>query len=186
MADAGRRTTAQSNKTLRYLYEVNGSAALQPEYIPEEQPQRKRRRRVKPKAAPKFRNVELEATNVRPADPISPFGIAGVVMVIVLAAMILQCHIQLNSLNSQVVAVRAELAELQELQDQLDGQYEQLFDMQGIESDMLNSGKMIKVDDGQQVYLDMSEPDSAVSYTESSELLERLAGVVDAFFAFFQ
>ncbi len=174
----------RQKRVLRYRYEIEGAAALQPELIPDRKPLRKKRERPK-RVQNKKQNIQrLEDLRVRPAEGVAPAGVAGLMLAMVMAVLILQGQIQLNSLNNQVVSARSELSELQEVEDQLNAQYEQLFDMQGIESDMLNSGKMIQPGTSQQIYLDLSEPDSTTVYS-SSGLLGGLKSLLSGLAEFF-
>lgn len=195
MAEQQKKRAAEENESAAYLYDYddNGTAALQPEpeSIPEPEPQRKKQPAKQPQAQPKKKSrkavkpYSLENARVRPAERIAPLSVIGMVAVAIMAVLVLQSSIRLNSLNSDVVAASAELEELEETGADLEAQYEQLFDMQSIESDMLNSGKMISPGESQEIYLDLSEPDTSTSFETSGGIVswfkEQLAKIAELF-----
>lgn len=186
MAEQRRRRTQEPGRRTAYRYEAQGSSALQPNRVPKEQP-----RREIPRTAPKRRSRTrskagaLENLRVRPGEAIAPVSVIGMLAVAVLAVLILQFRVQLYSINSQVVSASNQLSELKATEDELEAQYEQLFDLQSIESDLVNSGKMLSADSSQQIYLELSEPDTATTFSSDENLLSRIwskvTGLLDAF-----
>ncbi|MCD8144628.1 MAG: hypothetical protein LUD79_04735 [Oscillospiraceae bacterium] len=185
MAEQRRRNAPRQKKTVHYRYDADGTAAFQPELVPEQEPPRRKRVRPKRQSRTHFRANNLENLRVRPSERIAPMSVIGIVVVVFLAAMVLQYQVRLNSLNTQVVSATNTLEELQETQAQLEAQYEQMFDMQGIESDMVNSGKMIKPSDGQQIYLELTEPDTATSFASEAGLLGKLKALLSGLTEYF-
>ena len=184
MAKQRRKPTGGKKSDAVYRYRVDGSAAVKPEIVPRPAPGRKGEDRTAPRVQPRKRSRrnlderKKEELRVRPAERIAPFSIIGMLLAAVMAVVILQYQVRLNSLNTEIVSAVSTLEELQETEDQLQAQYEQLFDMQSIESDMINSGKMISPSDSQQIYLELTEEDTAVSYQEDPAIITWLKGVL--------
>ena len=155
MAEERRRRTPGS-----YIYSTSGSAALQPELVPEERPQQPQRRKQQRKPEPR----REQSYRLREQEAVSLFGLIGFAAVAVLACLCIFCEVQLNTINRQLVSCTAQISELQEEEEKLEAQYESLFDLQSIESDMLAGGRMIKPVDSQRVYLELSEEDNAETF----------------------
>ena len=75
--------------------------------------------------------------------------------------------------NDQVVSLRSELNQLQSEETKLMAQYELAYDLQEIETQMLASGQMTKIQNWQTYTLELSEPDS-VEYYQGWDLKEQL------------
>ena len=75
--------------------------------------------------------------------------------------------------NDQVVSLRSELNQLQTEETKLMAQYELAYDLQEIETQMLASGQMTKIQNWQTYTLELSEPDS-VEYYQGWDLKEQL------------
>lgn len=129
--------------------------------------------------------TESAYVRYREAGFISPLAIVGFVLAMVMICLVLYCHIRLDSINEQQVAVVNQLDELQTEYKTLAARYEQIFDMEGIEKDMTSTGAMLQPTSEQVIYLDLSQPDSAVTYAKGQEkttLLGTLLGrIVDLF-----
>ena len=190
MAKQRRKPTDGKKSGAVYRYRVDGSAAVKPEIVPRPDPRRGKegtppRVQQKKRSRRNLDERKRSELRVRPAEGIAPLSVIGMLLAAVMAVMILQYQVQLNSLNNEVVAAVAELEELQETEDQLQAQYEQLFDMQSIESDMINSGKMISPSESQQIYLELTEEDTSVAYQDEAAVItwlkETLAGLAELF-----
>ena len=84
-------------------------------------------------------------------------------------------------INDETTALSAELSSLEEEYEDLSAQYEQLFDMDTIKSDLLASGTMIQITSEQQIYMDLSQPDSSTVYEDDEEAETTL---LSSFFTF--
>lgn len=78
--------------------------------------------------------------------------------------LLLFSYVQLHSISEQVVSLRTEMSELQTEEAILRARYEQVYDLSDIEDTMLSTGQMVKPQNGQIIYIDLSEPDSVVFY----------------------
>ena len=116
----------------------------------------------------KSKNVSAP-TLQRESEPISVSAIIGFALTLVMVVLILLGHIQLDRINEETTALSAELSSLEEEYEDLSAQYEQLFDMDTIKSDLLSSGAMIQITSEQQIYMDLSQPDSSTVYEGDEE-----------------
>lgn len=105
----------------------------------------------------------------REAGFISPLSIAGFLLAMVMICLVLYCHIRLDGINEQQVAVVNQLEDLQTEYKTLSARYEQIFDLEGIESDMVSTGAMLQPTSEQVIYMDLSQPDSAVTYGDGQK-----------------
>lgn len=105
----------------------------------------------------------------REAIPVSPTAIIGFALVCVMIVLVLLSRIQLDRVNDEQAALSAELSTLQKNYEELSFQYDQVFDMESIEATLTTNGSMIQLTSEQQIYMDLSCPDSATVY-EDTEL----------------
>jgi hypothetical protein len=101
--------------------------------------------------------------------------------IFVLAAVVvltLASYAQLVMVNDQVVDLRNQLSDLKTEETKLNAQYELAYDLQEIESQMLASGQMTKVQSWQTYTLELSEPDS-VEYYQGSDVRARLTSMAE-------
>lgn len=115
----------------------------------------------------------------REMEAISPFAVVGFLVACALVVMVLLAHIQLDAVNNETASLSSQLNQLEEEYEDLSAQYEQMFDMDAIKKDLVASGTMIQVTQEQQIYMDMSQPDSTTVYEDNEEanttLLAKLA-----------
>lgn len=115
----------------------------------------------------------------REMEAISPFAVVGFLAACALVVLVLLAHIQLDVVNNETAALSNQLNQLESEYEDLSAQYEQLFDMDSIKNDLIASGAMIQVTQEQQIYMDMSRPDSSTVYEDNEEtnttLLAKLA-----------
>ena len=150
---------------------------MQPERLPQEQEQVRKKNKAVQKPGRQL--------SIRPSERVAPAGVIGFLAVALAAALVLYSMIQLNSLNTQIVQAQNQLSALQTSQEDYEAQYSQTFNMQEIENDMLNSGRMIKPGSSQQYYLEISEDDSVTTYGSEGGLLaslgDKLQGLIEYF-----
>ena len=103
----------------------------------------------------------------------APKDVATIFFVAAFVVMILVSYAQLVMVNDQVVSLRSELNQLQSEETKLMAQYELAYDLQEIETQMLASGQMTKIQNWQTYTLELSEPDS-VEYYQGWDLKEQL------------
>ena len=114
----------------------------------------------------------------REAKPVAvtafaPKAVAGILVVAVVVMMMLISHAQLVMVNDQAVSLRSELSQLQSEGTKLKVKYELTYDLQEIETQMLTSGQMTKIQNWQTYVLELSEPDQVEYYQSHGGLAER-------------
>jgi len=117
---------------------------------------------------------------VREAGSLSVFGAAGALAIGVFAVLLLFSYVQLHRISEEIVSLRAEISELQSEEKVLRAHYEQVYDLAAIEETMLSTGRMVKPQNGQTIYVDLSEPDS-VTFFDQEERREGAYGAVQSF-----
>lgn len=103
----------------------------------------------------------------------APRAVATIILVAAVVVMILISYAQLVMVNDQVVSLRSELNQLQTEETKLMAQYELAYDLQAIETQMLASGQMTKIQNWQTYTLELSEPDS-VEYYQGWDIKEQV------------
>lgn len=116
-------------------------------------------------------------------------GVAVLGLITVLVVILtLMSYAQLVMVNDEVFDARSELKSLQTEETKLMAQYELAYDLQEIETQMLTSGQMIKIQSWQTYTLELAEPDS-VEYYQSNKLSERIkalaGGLMDSLREYF-
>lgn len=150
-----RRTHREYERVTYGAYD--GSAARQLEQGAEvEQP--------RPLVRPQRQAVTRPRIQVREAGSVSIFAAVGFLTIGAFAVLLLFSYVQLHSISEQVVALRTEMTQLQTEEAVLRARYEQVYDLSEIEDTMLSTGRMVKPQNGQVIYIDLSEPDSVVFY----------------------
>ena len=149
-------------------YRTNGSVAYAPVYEGNviRNPRRQGEQYSVPKRAPKRRPVERPQVEVRQAGHVAPFAVVGFLAVGVFAVLLLLSYLQLHLVSESVVSLRGQVSELQAKNDSLSAQYEQVFDMEYLETAV--GGTMIRPTADQITYIDMSRPDSVILHSGSN------------------
>ena len=177
---------AVNGRVYRQSVPVDGSAALKLESAPEanRRPRREAARRTRPVEATRAssgRESESEPQQRRRAAPAILLGVLAV-------AAVLFSYAQLVMVNDQVVGLRSELSQLQSDATKLQAEYELAYDLQEIETDMINSGQMNKIQSWQTYTLELSEPDAVEYFQESTwrgdltDMLHSFAQAVKEYF----
>ena len=133
----------------------------------------------RPLVRPRERAVARPRVRVREAGAVSPFAVAGFLAIGVFAVLLLFSYVSLATISQQVVGLRGEMTELRTEEARLRAQYELAYDLESIEAAMTADGTMVKPQNGQTVYVDLSEPDS-VTLFEREETASGAAGFVDS------
>ncbi len=168
---AARKRTYRDEREVSYHYGVNGSAAYAPapEYVPRE-PERRRAPEPGPQPQPRKtpqRRPESPArvrVRVREQQPVAPFAIAGFLGAAALALLLLFSYIQLDAIYAETVTLQSELSVLESEGANLEALYEETFDIATLEEAVAADGTLSRPTDDQIVYIDLTEPDSAVVY----------------------
>ena len=85
----------------------------------------------------------------------------------VFAVLLLFSYVQLTTISQQVVELRSEMTALQSEEAKLRTAYELSYDLSSIEETMTASGAMVRPQNGQVVYVDLSEPDTVTFSTRT-------------------
>ena len=117
---------------------------------------------------PQIRTIRRPKVDLRPAEKVSGFALAGFFSVAVLLALVLFSYVQLTALSSSVVALKKEVNTLQTENVALMTSYERAFDLETVEGAALAAG-MSKPSPSQIYYLDTNAADRALIYTPQKE-----------------
>ena len=165
MATAVKRRS-RSTKYSRVPYDAyDGSAARQL--------QREEVLRPRPMVRPRERAVVRPRVRVREAGLVSPLAVG------VFAVLLLFSYVQLTTISQQVVELRSEMTALQSEEAKLRTAYELSYDLSSIEETMTASGAMVRPQNGQVVYVDLSEPDT-VTFFNQDEAVAGLDGMFES------
>lgn len=170
----------QPRKNQRVTMDGNAAYRLRtkPKIVPMPQLERLEqapRKKVSSHARPKFA--------VRPQQKVSITAVAGFVIVAMLAVGVLTSHIQLASINADTVTAQNEITQLEEQHAKLQAEYETIFDAETLEQ-AADAAGLQEATSGQEVYLELTEPDNAVVY-QSDEEQTGIKGCVQAIKSFF-
>ncbi len=119
-----------------------------------------------PMVRPRERAVVRPRVRVREAGLVSPFAVVGFLAVGVFAVLLLFSYVQLTTISQQVVELRNEMTALQSEEAKLRTAYELSYDLSSIEETMTASGAMVRPQNGQVVYVDLSEPDTVTFFNQ--------------------
>ena len=93
--------------------------------------------------------------------------------------LLLFSYVQLTTISQQVVELRSEMTALQSEEAKLRTAYELSYDLSSIEETMTASGAMVRPQNGQVVYVDLSEPDT-VTFFNQDEVASGLDGMFES------
>lgn len=116
--------------------------------------------RPRPLVRPRERAVVRPKVRVREAGIVSPFAVVGFLAVLVFAVLLLFSYVQLAVISDQVVSLRSDLTGLKTEEAKLRAQYELAYDLDAIQESLTTSGTMVEPQNGQTVYVDLSEPNT--------------------------
>lgn len=160
--------------------ELPGSNGYAPDAVPERdyEPSRESER-ITRRQQQAGQQVHPRKAPAREPQVVSLSAVAGFLLVAVLAVSVLTTNIRLNSVCSQVVAQQKALVQLEGEYSKLAAADEQIFDNESLKKVAEQAG-LVKPQMGQQVYLELSDPNNTVVYS-SPEKATGLAGVVEWF-----
>ena len=161
-------------------YRTHGSVAYAPTYDRNavRAPGREQVVQPKPRVRPKEKALTRTQVQIRQAGQVSPFAVVGFLLVGVFAALLLMSYTQYTVVADEVVSLRSELGTMQTENATLTARYEQVFDLEQIQS--VVGGTMVRPSASQIEYIDLSEPDSVELYAGnggSSGVMGILTGV---------
>lgn len=184
---------ASRHHTNQGSYHTYGSTAYAPAYGGNAVPKRQGEvQRPIPKVRPKVQRRTLTRTKIktREAGEVSPFAVVGFMAIGVMAALLIMNYAQYLTVSDQTVSLRDQLSKLQDQYVTLSAQYEQVFDMEKIQEAVGDT--MIRPMNDQIVYLDLSEPDNVVLFSEqettfgAAGALEGVREIFSQVFEYFQ
>lgn len=161
-----------TEQVYQFERKVQEPQTAQPQAAEKPEPQRRRRREEEAKPG--------AAARVRAQLGLSPGVALLAIAAVAVVLMMLMSHAQLIMVNDQLVSARNQLSELKTEESKLMAQYELAYDLQEIESKMLSSGEMIKIQSWQTYTLELAEPDS-VEYYQGSKLVEQIKALAGDF-----
>ena len=82
--------------------------------------------------------------------------------------LLLFSYVKLNAISDQVVDLRSQMTTLRSEEAKLRAQYELAYDLSSIEEQAAASGAMVKPQNGQIIYVDLSEPDNVEFFREET------------------
>ena len=141
---------------------------------------------------PRERAVVRPRVRVREAGLVSPFAVVGFLAVGVFAVLLLFSYVQLTTISQQVVELRSEMTALQSEEAKLRTAYELSYDLSSIEETMTASGAMVRPQNGQVVYVDLSEPDTVTFFNQDEAaagldgMFESVKSIASEIVAYFQ
>lgn len=138
-----------------------------PQYAP---PQTQTGTKTAPETQTKTRTKTRARVKVRVREQqaVAPFAICGFLAVVAVAVVLLMGYVQLNGIYSDTVELQSQLTRLQSEAADLEAQYETTFDRETLERAVAADGTLTSPSTEQSVYVDLSEPDNAVVYEDTS------------------
>ena len=171
MAEMAKRKTRYDGYGRVPYTAYDGSAARQLE--------REEVLRPRPAQLPRERALERPKVRVREAGQVSVFAVVGFLAVGMFAVLLLLSYVQLAQTADQVGALRSQMTELRTEEARLRAQYELAYDLTTVERSMTGSGAMVKPQEGQIFYVDLSEPDSVTFFREDKPV-KGVAGALES------
>ena len=176
-------------------YDTYGSVAYAPVYdgaavrAPRREEELQRPPQPRTRERTRRRALARAQVQVREAGQVAPFAVVGFLAVAVFAALLLMSYVQYTQLSDQMVSLRSQMDTLQSENATLSAQYEKVFDMETIQEAVGDT--MVRPDQDQVVYIDLSEPDTVTVYESGtagsalesvlSELFQAVSGVIEYF-----
>ncbi len=179
-------------KTTAGAVRVDGSAALKMESSAAEATRRPRRasagKRAQSQAEARAASRLQREPEPRQHRRTAPTILIGVLAVAAVVVLTLFSYARLVMVNDQVVGLHSELSQLQSDATKLQAEYELSYDLQAIETEMISSGQMNKIQSWQTYTLELSEPDAVEYFQEStwkgdlSDIFQRFVQSVKDYF----
>lgn len=127
-----------------------------------------------PLVRPRKRSQQQVQTRVkvalRPKEEYSVLPALGFLVAALMAVMVILSYSQLNAVYAQTVEARDELSTLQAEESRLRARYEEVFDQETLQGAVDSAdGQLSEARSDQRIYVDLSEPDNAVVYSQAGE-----------------
>ena len=132
----------------------------------------------RPLVRPRERTAVRPKVRVREAGKVSVFAVVGFLAIGIFAVLVLMSGIQLTTLSDDIAALNQQVTTLRSVESKLRTQYELAFDLSSIETAVTATGSMAKPQSSQVIYLDLSEPDSVVLFTQEETPIRGLEGAL--------
>ncbi len=140
--------------------------------------------RTRPQVRPRERVVARPRVRVREAGRVSVFAVVGFAAVALCAVLLMFGYVQLSQISDQVVELENQITTLKSEEAQLRVQYELAYDLSAIEAAVTADGSMVRPEESQIIYVDLSAPDSVELFGETETgtgFVSLLASVKDIF-----
>ena len=176
-------------------YDTYGSVAYAPVYdgsavrVPRREEELQRPPQPRTRERTRRRALTRTQVQVREAGQVAPFAVVGFLAVAVFAALLLMSYVQYTQLSDEMLSLRSQMDTLQSENATLSAQYEKVFDMATIQEAVGDT--MVRPDQDQVVYIDLSEPDTVTVYENESagsalgsllnELVQAVSGIIEYF-----
>ena len=176
-------------------YDTYGSVAYAPVYdgsavrVPRREEELQRPPQPRTRERTRRRALTRTQVQVREAGQVAPFAVVGFLAVAVFTALLLMSYVQYTQLSDEMVSLRSQMDTLQSENATLSAQYEKVFDMATIQEAVGDT--MVRPDQDQVVYIDLSEPDTVTVYENESagsalgsllnELVQAVSGIIEYF-----
>ena len=164
-----RRPGASTSGNVAYKLDYYGDVVAAPKSRIE--PMRRKTAGVVPQGTPTVNQRPHERTRVRvkvrQQQAVAPLAILGFLAAAVAAVLLLVGYTQLNSVYSETVKLNSQLTQLKSDEADLQATYAKVFDMPTLEAAVADQSNLVKATGDQTVYLDLSEEDNAVVYSEN-------------------
>ena len=181
-----------NTRNMAGAFPVDGSAALNMESSAAEATRRPRRasagKRAQTAAEARAASRLQQEPEPRQQRRTAPTILIGVLAVAAVVVLTLFSYARLVMINDQVVGLRSELSQLQSDATKLQAEYELSYDLQEIETEMIASGQMNKIQSWQTYTLELSEPDAVEYFQESTwkgdlnDMMQRFVEAVKEYF----
>lgn len=121
----------------------------------------------RPQVRPRRRAVARPKVRVREAGRVAPFAVVGFLAIGVFAVLLLMGYVRLSELSDEVVSLQSQMVSLQSDEAKLRAKYELAYDLSDIEQSVTADGSMIRPQENQICYVDLSQPDSVEHFTRT-------------------
>ncbi len=132
----------------------------------------------RPLVRPRERAAVRTKVQVREAGKISLFAVVGFLAIGIFSLLVILGGIQLSTLSDDIAAMNREMTSLKSEETRLRTQYELAFDLNTIEMAVTANGSMVKPQNGQVLYLNLSEPDSIILFQQEEAPLKGVEGAL--------
>ena len=122
----------------------------------------------RPQVRPRRGAVARPQVRGRAAGRVAPAARGGCLAIGALAVMLLMGYVRLAQLSDEVVDLQAQMVTLQSDEAKLRAKYELAYDLSDIEKTVTADGSMVRPQENQICYVDLSQPDSVERFDTGS------------------